>query len=263
MTSILPASGESLSNAEETLRLTGVTVRFGGITALSQISLSARQGEFIGLIGPNGSGKTTMLNAITGFVHPSAGEVRICNVRSNRLTSHRRARMGLARTFQRAALFQELTVGEHLTLAHEVRNLWRRSSSGNRSDAEAEVAELLAQPPWLLAPDRPISNLSLGAIRIVELGMALTARPKILLLDEPLSGLDQIERAALADLLLDVRHRFGLTVVLVEHDVESVVRLAERLVVLDFGQKIADGPTATIIDDPKVRQAYFGGSEAK
>ncbi len=263
MTSILPASGESLSGAEETLRLTGVTVRFGGITALSQISLSARQGEFVGLIGPNGSGKTTMLNVITGFVHPSAGEVSICNVRSNRLTSHRRARMGLARTFQRAALFQELTVGEHLTLAHEVRNLWRRTPSGNRSDGEAEVAELLARPPWMLAPDQPISNLSLGAIRIVELGMALTARPRILLLDEPLSGLDQVERVALADLLLDVRQRFGLTVVLVEHDVDSVVRLAERLVVLDFGQKIADGPTATIIDDPKVRQAYFGGSETK
>ena len=203
-----------------------------------------------------------MLNVITGFVPPSAGEVRICNVRSNRLTSHRRARMGLARTFQRAALFPELSVGEHLTLAAEVRNLWRRAPSGGRSDGAPDVDELLAQPPWMLAADQPISNLSLGAIRMLELGMALTARPRVLLLDEPLSGLDQIERTALGDLLLDVRQRFGLTIVLVEHDVESVVRLAERLVVLDFGQKIADGPTATIIQDPKVRQAYFGGSEA-
>jgi ABC-type branched-subunit amino acid transport system ATPase component len=203
-----------------------------------------------------------MLNVITGFVLPSAGEVRICDVRSNRLTPHRRVRLGLARTFQRAALFPELSVGEHLTLAAEVRHLWRRAPSEPQGDGAPEVAELLAQPPWMLAPDQPISNLSLGAIRIVELGMALTARPRVLLLDEPLSGLDQVERAALGDLLLDVRQRFGLTIVLVEHDVESVVRLAERLVVLDFGQKIADGPTATIIQDPKVRQAYFGGSEA-
>jgi branched-chain amino acid transport system ATP-binding protein len=256
---VTPSRGPAVG--AETLRLSGVTVRFGGLTALSEISLSTRAGEFVGLIGPNGSGKTTMLNVIAGLVRPAAGDLSIGSVPCRRLSVHKRVHLGLARTFQRAMLFPELTVGEHLTLAKEVRSLWRRTPGGAGED-DINVAELIAAPPWRLGPHRPISELGLGGIRILELAMALIGRPKVLLLDEPLSGLDQTERMAVGAVLLDVQRRYGVTIVLIEHDVDSVLRLAERLVVLDFGVKIADGPTASIIEDPKVRQAYFGGGES-
>jgi ABC-type branched-subunit amino acid transport system ATPase component len=254
-------SAETTATAE-TLRLDGVTVRFGGLTALSDITLATNSGEFVGLIGPNGSGKTTMLNVIAGLVRPSAGRLAIGSVDCRRMSVHRRVHMGLARTFQRAMLFPELTVGEHLTLAAEVRRLWRPGAADGSAEDTVDVAELISAPPWRLSLRQPIGRLSLGGIRVVELAMALIGRPKVLLLDEPLSGLDQAEREAIGAILLQVRARFGMTVVLIEHDVDSVLRLAERLVVLNFGVKIADGPTTTIIQDPKVREAYFGGQEA-
>lgn len=260
MTSVAPPVSDRSARAE-TLRLDGVTVRFGGLTALSDISFSTTPGEFVGLIGPNGSGKTTMLNVIAGLVRPSAGRLSIGPVECRRMSVHRRVHLGLARTFQRAMLFPELTVGEHLTLAGEVRRLWRRRSRGGGATDSIDVAELITAPPWRLSPRQPISRLSLGGIRVVELAMALIGRPTVLLLDEPLSGLDQAEREAIGQMLLQVRDRLGLTVVLIEHDVDSVLRLAERLVVLNFGVKIADGPTGKIIEDPKVREAYFGGQD--
>jgi ABC-type branched-subunit amino acid transport system ATPase component len=241
----------------ETLRLDGITVRFGGLTALSNISLTASAGEFIGLIGPNGSGKTTMLNVITGLVRASSGTISLSSVPCNRVTAHRRVHMGLARTFQRAMLFPELTVREHLALATEIPHLWGRRRGG---DPVAEWEQFVAVEPAGVKPTDRVSRLSLAGVRIVELAMALASRPKVLLLDEPLSGLDPDERIAFGDALTDAQQR-GITVVLIEHDVESVLRLAQRLVVLDFGEKIADGRTSEIIKDPRVRDAYFGGDQ--
>jgi ABC-type branched-subunit amino acid transport system ATPase component len=262
MTSATAAAGPA---GEETLRLDGITVRFGGLTALSDISLVTSAGEFVGLIGPNGSGKTTMLNVITGLVRASAGRLAICSVPCGRVSVHRRVHMGLARTFQRSMLFPELSVGEHLALAREIPNLWGRLApvaTGRAGDPAAdELTAFVAAEPWGLRPEDRLSGLSLGGLRIVELAMALASRPKVLLLDEPLSGLDQAERTSFGDALLDVQRRLGVTVVLIEHDVESVLRLAQRLVVLDFGVKIADGPAAEIIKDPRVRDAYFGGDQ--
>jgi ABC-type branched-subunit amino acid transport system ATPase component len=162
-------------------------------------------------------------------------------------------------------LFPEMTVGEHLALARDIPNLWGRrpSAAAGRGGhtADDELTAFVAAEPWGLRPGDRLSGLSLGGLRIVELAMALASQPKVLLLDEPLSGLDQAERISFGDALLDVQRRLGVTVILIEHDVESVLRLAQRLVVLDFGVKIADGPAAEIIKDPRVRDAYFGGDE--
>ncbi len=258
------ATVETTTSTEETLRLEGITVRFGGLTALSDISLTTTAGEFVGLIGPNGSGKTTILNVITGLVKASAGSLSICSSACNRVSVHRRVHLGLSRTFQRAMLFPEMTVAEHLALARDIPNLWGRlkSRAGDSSLSNSDdLTAFVAAAPWGLSPDDRLSGLSLGGLRIVELAMALASQPKLLLLDEPLSGLDQTERDSFGDALLDVQRRLGVTVVLIEHDVESVMRLAQRLVVLDFGVKIADGPAAEIIKDPRVRDAYFGGDE--
>jgi len=244
------------------LELRDVTVRFGGLTALREVSLIADPGEIVGLIGPNGSGKTTLLNVVSGFVRPSSGEVRIGSRSCRRLSVHRRVHLGLARTFQRASLFADLTVHEHLTLATEAKHIWRRAKTAETVHVGAlEIEELLRAEPWNLDPNWLVGGLSLGGTRAVELAMALVVPPRVLLLDEPLSGLDLVERDAFAATLREVRSRLGLTIILVEHDVESVVRLADRLVVLDFGVKLADGPTSEIVTNTKVREAYFGTGE--
>jgi branched-chain amino acid transport system ATP-binding protein len=245
------------------LELTDVTVRFGGLTALRDVSFHADPGEIVGLIGPNGSGKTTLLNVVSGLVRPVTGEVRIGATSCRRLSVHRRVHLGLARSFQRASLFGDLSIGQHLTLAGEAKHVWRRASrtSAANVDRPGELEEMLRGEPWNLDPGWLVGSLSLGGTRAVELAMALVVPPRVLLLDEPLSGLDPVERDAFAATLVDIRERLGVTVVLVEHDVESVVRLADRVVVLDFGVKLADGPTAEILRNTKVREAYFGSGE--
>ena len=244
------------------LALHEVTVRFGGLTALREVSLEAAPAEILGLIGPNGSGKTTLLNAVTGLVRPASGDVRIGDRSCRRASVHHRVRLGLARTFQRASLFGELTVGEHLTLAREAKHpLLRGRSRADTEAADFDAEGMLRGDPWSLDLDRLVGTLSLGGTRAVELAMTLVVPPRIVLLDEPLSGLDPVERDAFAATLVQVRERLGVTIVLVEHDVESVVRLADRLVVLDFGVKLADGPTSEVVNNTKVREAYFGSGE--
>jgi ABC-type branched-subunit amino acid transport system ATPase component len=242
------------------LELRGVTVRFGGLTALRDVSFHAHEAEIVGLIGPNGSGKTTLLNVVTGLVRPVAGDVRIGSTSCRRKSVHRRVQLGLARTFQRVSLFSDLSVRDHLTLAAEAKHRWQRARAGG-AGGEVDLEAMLQSEPWNLDLDENLANLSLGGTRAVELAMALVVPPKVLLLDEPLSGLDPVERDAFASTLREMRERLGVTVVLVEHDVESVVRLADRLVVLDFGVKLADGPTSEILVNTKVRAAYFGSGE--
>jgi branched-chain amino acid transport system ATP-binding protein len=246
------------------LDATGVTKRFGGIVAVNDVSLSVDAHEAVGLVGPNGAGKTTLFNCLLGLLRPDGGRVVFADQDLAGLPIYKRARLGIGRTFQRMELFTEMTAREHLMVAERVRrgdgslfkDLLNRSAPSADEDARVdEIIELLGIAD---VADSPAEALSLGHGRLVELGRALAGQPSLLLLDEPSSGLDRMETAALAVVLERVREERGVAVLLVEHDLEMVTRVAERLYVLDFGQLLASGPTADVLADANVRRAYLG-----
>ena len=231
------------------LDVSGVTVRFGGHVALDDVSLAAAPGEVTGLIGPNGAGKTTLFNVITGLQAPQRGRVRLDGDDVTRLAPYRRARRGLARTFQRLELFGLLTVHENVELAASVRG--RRPG---RSAAEA--LELVGLSDLA---DARSDELPTGKARLVELARALATGPKVLLLDEPASGQDDGETEAFRDVLLTVAGE-GIAVVLVEHDVHLVMRTCTKVHVLDFGRVLAAGTAAEVQADQAVLDAYLGAA---
>ena len=246
---------------------TGVRKFFSGIRALEDVSLRVEAGERVGLIGPNGAGKTTFFNCVLGVLRPDAGRILLDGEDIGGLPVHRRARRGIGRTFQRIELFADMTVREHLLLADRVRrgegSLLRDLFGRGVSDADerlrcGEVLELLGLGDLA---DEPVEALSLGQGRLVEVGRALMTEPRLLLADEPSSGLDREETDALAATLREVQRDRGFAVLLVEHDVELVASFTERTYVLDFGHLIAEGSTAEVMADERVRQAYFGDVE--
>ncbi|GAC1314049.1 MAG: ABC transporter ATP-binding protein [Acidimicrobiales bacterium] len=241
-----------------------VSKSFGGLAVLSNVSLEVGADECAGLVGPNGAGKTTLFNCLLGLVKPDRGEIRFDGHDLAGLPIYRRARLGIGRTFQRLELFPDLTSRQHLLVAERARH--GRGSLlqdlMNRGGPDREERRRAAAMIELLGigdvADAPAQALSLGHGRLVELGRALMTEPALLLLDEPSSGLDRIETAALATVLERVRSERGTAILLVEHDLEMVQRLVSRLYVLDVGRLIADGPTAAVMADPAVREAYLG-----
>jgi branched-chain amino acid transport system ATP-binding protein len=249
------------------LEATGVTKRFSGIVALDNVSLQVDARERIGLIGPNGAGKTTFFNCVLGVVRPDGGQVLLEGRDVGGLPVHARALLGIGRTFQRIELFAESTVREHLLIAERTRRgdgrLWKDLLGRGRPRREEiarcdEVLELLGLAELA---EEPIERLTLGKGRLVEVGRALMTDPRLLLLDEPSSGLDRDETADLARTLQDVQAAQGFAILLVEHDVELVSSFTERCYVLDFGCLIASGPTADVMASDEVRTAYFGDVE--
>ncbi|MFP3900319.1 MAG: ABC transporter ATP-binding protein [Acidimicrobiia bacterium] len=247
------------------LEATGLTKSFAGIQALNDVTLDVAEGERVGLIGPNGAGKTTLFNCVLGVLRPDRGEVRLAGDDITRLPVHQRARRGIGRSFQRIELFPESTVREHLVVAERTRRndgwLWKDLAGlGRLRDDEVaacdEVLDLLGLGPLA---EEPIEHLSLGQGRLVEVGRALMTRPRLLLLDEPSSGLDRRETADLAATLRAVQASQGFAILLVEHDVEFVAVFTERTYVLDFGTLIAEGPTGEVLASDIVRSAYLGG----
>jgi branched-chain amino acid transport system ATP-binding protein len=245
----------------------GISKRFSGIRALDSVDIAVEEGERVGLIGPNGAGKTTFFNCLLGIVRAEEGTVRLAGEDITRLPVHERAKRGIGRTFQRVELFPGTTVREHLLIADRIRQgdgrLWKdllgrgrpRSDEVARSD---EVLELLGLAD---RADEPIERLSLGQGRLVEVGRALMTNPKVLLLDEPSSGLDRAETAALAATLRDVQAERGFAILLVEHDIELVSSFTTRCYLLDFGRKLAEGPTEQLMASDEMRRAYLGELE--
>jgi ABC-type branched-subunit amino acid transport system ATPase component len=260
--------GVNPSNEAPLLTADGVTVRFGGVVALDNVSLAVPRGSTVGLVGPNGAGKTTLFGVLSGLLRPRSGRVTMNGHDVTRRSPQARARLGLARTFQRMELFTELTVREHLVVAQRVRE-GRQSFLGFFRDlsglgerpvkGEAEVVdgvlELLGLTP---VADRPAISVPLGTGRLVEVARALAAEPTVMLLDEPSSGLDALETSQLGEALQRVRADRGTAFVLVEHNVEFVLGLADHITVLDFGQVIDVGTPAEIRTSEAVHAAYLG-----
>jgi branched-chain amino acid transport system ATP-binding protein len=254
---------ETSGNGTIALAVSRLTHNFGGLCALSAVTLEVRAGERLVILGPNGAGKTTLFNVITGLLHPSAGRIRLFDHDVTRLSPHRRARLGLGRTFQITTLFPKLTVLDNVLLAVQGADrarfaLLRPQSAFPhlREQAEALLAE------WGLSERRavPTRLLSYGEQRQVELILALAARPRVLLLDEPTAGLSPAETAAVADMIR--RFPRDVTILLIEHDMDVALELADRVTVLHQGQVLAEGSAEVIRRDPRVAEIYLGVGDA-
>jgi branched-chain amino acid transport system ATP-binding protein len=238
------------------LQTLDVTVRFGGVTALQDVNIQAEAGRITGLIGPNGAGKTTIFNVITGLQNPTRGRVMVDDAEITDLPVHRRARLGIARTFQRLEIFGSLTVRENVQVAGEIRRRWSRE----RFDVDEQTETILERTGLHLLADTPANTLPTGLARLTELGRALATRPRLLLLDEPGSGLDTAESEAFGHLLEELAGD-GLGILLVEHDMELIMDVCTWIHVLDFGVHIAQGTPNEVRNDRRVQEAYLGAGE--
>ena len=236
------------------LQVHNVTVKFGGNVALERVSLSAEAGQVTGLIGPNGAGKTTLFNVITGLQAPTGGEVRLDGRDITGLAPFKRARAGLARTFQRLELFTLLSVRANVRVAADIHRSHTRDSSLDPDRVADEILERLGLAD--LGATR-VDQLPTGQARLVEIGRALATRPRVLLLDEPASGQDEAETDTLAGLLAELASE-GMAVLLVEHDVQLVMRACQLVHVLDFGQILAVGTPDEVRNNQLVLNAYLG-----
>ena len=235
------------------MRVEAIEVRFGGVFALAGIDLEAAAGRVTGLIGPNGAGKTTLFNVVTGLQAPSAGRVYLDDRDITDRKPHQRARMRVARTFQRLEVFGSLTARENIMVAAEACQSW----SNDGEDPRTVTEEILDRVGLRAVASSPVDLLPTGLARLVELGRSMATRPRLLLLDEPGSGLDQKETDDLAGILVELSGD-GMAVLLVEHDMELVMRVCSEIFVLDFGRLIARGTPAEIQADEAVREAYLG-----
>ena len=257
---------------EPALSADNITVRFGGLAALSGVSLEVQPGSIAGLVGPNGAGKSTLLAVLSGLLRPNGGRVHLHGEDVTRTSCRARARKGLARTFQQPELFLGLTVREHLVLAHRARvaptRLWSdmltpRSLFPPSAEEDDRVGELLELLRLTRVEKAPVAALPLGILRLVEVGRALASEPSVLLLDEPLSGLDIKASENLLAVFRQIVDQPGrdVSLIMVEHDVAAVLSLSDVVFVLDFGERIAAGSPEAIRSDPAVRAAYLGDAD--
>ncbi|MEL6060344.1 MULTISPECIES: ABC transporter ATP-binding protein [unclassified Methylobacterium] len=248
------------------LAVEGLTLAFGGAVAFEAIDLTVQAGEIHAVIGPNGAGKSSLINAISGLYAPQSGSVRIGAARFSRVPAHRLAALGVARTFQNLALFKGLSVFENVLsglagaqragLAAQMLGLpqARREARAQRERA----ADVIARLDLAGVADRPVGTLPFGVQKRVELARALVARPRLLLLDEPMAGMTATEKAEMSRFIREARESLGSAIVLIEHDIGVVMRLSDRVTVLDHGRRIAHGTPAQVQANPAVIAAYLG-----
>lgn len=249
------------------LEVRNLQKRFGGVVAVDDVSFTVDAGECLGLIGPNGAGKTTVFSMVAGEIESDGGSVVLDGKHIERLHSFQRARFGIARTYQRLEVFPEMTVLDHLIVAQSAHSgstgvLRDLRGKGAASKEEIEAADVVLEQVGLTAHRNEfVGRLSLGTCRMVELARALVVEPSVLLADEPSSGLDDYETRAMADVLASVQQKRGLAIVLVEHDLAIVAALTSRVVVMDVGRVLAEGPFKETMANDRVRHAYLGDHE--
>jgi len=247
-----------------------VSKAFGGVQAVTRVSLEVRKGEILSVIGPNGAGKTTLLNMVSGFYHPDGGRVLLAGADVTHTAPSRIAALGVARTFQNIALFRGMTVLDNLMLGRHVHmksgvlasfvywGLAQREEVAHRRRVEDIIDFLRIQD----LRRRPTGSLAYGLQKRVELGRALALDPKILLLDEPMGGCNREEKEDMARFILDVNEEWGVTVILIEHDMGVVMDISDQVAVLDMGQKIAEGSPDEVRANARVIKAYLGESQS-
>jgi branched-chain amino acid transport system ATP-binding protein len=257
-----------VADGKALLEVDDVTIRFGGLTALDSVTFEIREGEILGLIGPNGAGKTTCFNVMTGVYQATSGQVRFDGRPLAKLQRHKITQLGIARTFQNIRLFKSMTVLENVMVgadAHSkvsfVEALFRLPRHRHTEAASLERAREILDIVGIKARDNELAaNLSYGDQRRLEIARAMATGPKLLCLDEPAAGFNPAEKAKLMELIRKVRDQ-GFTVLLIEHDMRLVMGVTDRIVVLEFGKKIAEGTPAEIRDNPAVIAAYLGVDE--
>jgi branched-chain amino acid transport system ATP-binding protein len=243
------------------LQVQGLTIRYGGVVAVSGVDLNVSEGRVHGLIGPNGAGKTSMIDALTGYQRPAEGKVLLAGRDITRMPPHRRARMRLARTFQSVELFDDLTVDENLLVASEragIRHAFRDVFLPAHDPDRRAVDWAISVAGLASIVDRYPREISHGQRKLVGVGRALAQDPRLVLLDEPAAGLDTNESVELGSRLRSLPDEHGVTVLLVDHDMGLVLGVCDQIMVLDFGRTIAEGSPEEIRKDPRVLEAYLG-----
>ncbi len=250
------------------LEVRDIVVTFGGLKALDEVSLEINRGDIFALIGPNGAGKSTLFNCINGFHNPTKGDIVFEGREVTRMPSHRISRLGIARTFQNVELFEGMTAMDNILAG---RHCWIKSGvMANALWGKGHKEELKAREEALMILDflgiqnveeKNVANLPFGTRRLIEIGRGLASKPKLLLLDEPAAGMNDRETAEVAKIIVDIKTDLGISVLLVEHDMNLVMSISDRVCVLNCGTKVTEGKPREVRDHPEVLEAYLGSSQ--